>query len=142
MSPTHTISGSFEVKMQPQPEPESATESATAQPAQTTALARLLLDKRYHGELSASGQGQMLSAVTPTPGSAAYVAIEQVSGTLAGKAGSFVLQHTGLMNRGDKHLNITIVPDSGTGQLQGLQGQMHIRIVDGQHFYDLSYSLP
>jgi Protein of unknown function (DUF3224) len=132
------VSGTFDVKMQPQPAPESTAPDL----APNTTLARLLLDKRYHGELSASGQGQMLSAVTTTPGSAAYVAIEQVSGTLAGKAGSFVLQHTGLMNRGDKQLTITIVPDSGTGQLAGLQGQMDIRIVDGQHFYDLSYSLP
>ena len=124
--------GSFEVTLQPQPAPAGAV----ATPG------RALLDKRYQGDLIASGQGQMLSALTATPGSAGYVAIEQVSGTLHGRAGSFVLQHSGLMNRGAPQLVITVVPDSGTGALTGLAGQMAIRIEGGQHFYTLDYTLP
>ena len=124
--------GSFEVTLQPQP----ASAGAVATPG------RALLDKRYQGDLIASGQGQMLSALTATPGSAGYVAIEQVSGTLHGRAGSFVLQHSGLMNRGAPQLVITVVPDSGTGALTGLAGQMAIRIEGGQHFYTLDYTLP
>ena len=124
--------GSFEVTLQPQPAP--AGTAATP--------GRALLDKRYQGDLVAHGQGQMLSALTATPGSAGYVAIEQLSGTLHGRAGSFVLQHSGLMNRGAPQLVITVVPDSGTGALTGLAGQMAIRIEGGQHFYTLDYTLP
>ena len=102
----------------------------------------LLLDKHYHGALEARGQGQMLSAMTATQGSAGYVAIEQVTGTLQGRSGSFVLQHHGLMDRGTPQLSITVVPDSGTDGLAGLAGRMAIRISDGTHFYDFDYMLP
>jgi Protein of unknown function (DUF3224) len=131
MSTTHTVSGRFDVKMLPQPADGAATVPG-----------RMLLDKRYHGDLDATGQGQMLSFVSSTPGSAGYVAIELVSGTLQGKNGTFVLQHSGLMDRGAKQLTIQVVPDSGTGDLAGLAGQMDIRITDGQHFYELIYTLP
>jgi hypothetical protein len=130
MPMTHTASGPFDVTMLPQPGGDSPIPG------------RALLDKRYHGELSATGQGQMLSAVTATPGSAGYVAIELVTGTLQGRNGSFVLQHSGLMDRGAKQLSISVVPDSATGELTGLAGQMDIRISDGQHFYELIYTLP
>lgn len=126
------LTGTFEVKMTPQPGPA---------PADGLMLQCLLLDKQYHGPLQATGEGQMLSAVTPVKGSAGYVAIERVTGTLDGKAGSFVLQHHGLMNRGTPSLSITVVPDSGIGALQGLSGRMDIRIEGGQHFYDFDYSL-
>jgi hypothetical protein len=131
-----TASGSFEVKMLPPAHPD-----ATAPSAGIT-LGRLLLDKRYRGDLQASAHGQMLSAVTPTSGSAGYVAIEQASGTLHGRSGSFVLQHSGIMSRGAKNLTINVVPDSATGELAGLAGQMDIRISDGQHFYEFIYTLP
>lgn len=129
----HYATGPFDVKMQPQPGPE---------PADGIALGRLLLDKQYQGDLQASGAGQMLSAMTAVSGSAGYVAIEQVRGTLKGREGSFVLQHHGLMNRGGKELTITVVPDSGTGALVGLSGRLDIRVEGGQHFYDFDYTLP
>jgi len=129
----HHATGLFDVTMQPQPGPEPAAPSAT--------LGRLLLDKRYHGDLEATAQGQMLSAMTETAGSAGYVAIEKVTGTLQGREGSFVLQHTGLMNRGAKQLSIVVVPDSGTGALAGLSGRMDIRVEGGKHFYDFDYVL-
>ncbi len=130
MPMTHTASGTFSVQMLPQP------------PGDTPIPGRALLDKRYQGDLAATAQGQMLSAVTTTPGSAGYVAIELVTGTLQGRSGSFVLQHSGLMDRGSKQLSISVVPDSATGELAGLAGQMDIRISDGQHFYELIYTLP
>jgi hypothetical protein len=83
----------------------------------------------------------MLSAGTNVKGSAGYVAIERVSGTLRGRKGSFVLQHSGTMTRGVPQLSISVVPDSGTGQLTGLTGKMNINIVDGKHFYDFEYAL-
>jgi len=135
---THQASGAFDVQMQPQPAADGTLET----PAPGATLGRLLLSKTYHGDLQATAQGQMLSALTPTTGSAGYVAIEHVSGTLHGRAGSFVLQHSGLMNRGEKQLVITVVPDSGSGELAGLQGRLDIRITEGKHFYDMAYSLP
>ena len=133
----HHASGTFSVKLLPQP---AADSGSTPTPGAT--LGRLLLDKHYQGDLQATAQGQMLSAVTATAGSAGYVAIEHVSGTLHGRAGSFVLQHSGLMNRGDKQLSISVVPDSGTGELAGLQGRLDIRMTEGKHFYDMAYTLP
>jgi hypothetical protein len=131
--PQHAT-GRFDVTMQPQPWPEAAATGIT--------LGRLLLDKHYHGDLQARAQGQMLSAVSGVKGSAGYVAIELVSGSLHGKSGSFALQHRGVMTRGTPELSITVVPDSGTGELQGLAGSLLIRITEGQHFYDFDYTLP
>jgi hypothetical protein len=125
-------SGRFEVGITR--ESEDASESTT--------LARSRLDKRYHGGLDANATGEMLTAVTATQGSAGYVAIERVTGSLDGRAGSFVLQHSGRMSRGAQHLDLFVVPDSGSGALTGLEGRMRIRIEDGQHFYDLEYRLP
>jgi len=104
-------------------------------------LGRMSLDKQFHGDLDATSKGEMLSAGTNVKGSAGYVAIERVSGTLQGHKGSFVLQHSGTMTRGVSQLTITVVPDSGTGQLTGLAGKMNINIVDGKHFYDFEYAL-
>jgi hypothetical protein len=84
----------------------------------------------------------MLTAMTGTEGSAGYVAMERVTGTLHGREGSFVLQHTGTMNRGAQQLSIAVVPDSGTGKLAGIAGTFAIRIEDGRHYYDFEYSLP
>ncbi len=102
---------------------------------------RLTIDKQYRGDLSADGKGQMLSAQTNTEGSAGYVAIEQVSGTLHGLSGSFTLQHSGTMNRGEGELSIHVVPDSGTEELAGLSGTMSLNIVNGKHFYEFDYTI-
>lgn len=106
-------------------------------------LNRMTLDKQYHGDLEATGKGQMLTAGTEVKGSGAYVAIEKVTGTLKGRSGSFVLQHLGIMTRNAPQLSITVVPDSGTGQLAGITGKMNINIAaDGKHSYEFEYSLP
>ncbi|HEX4427183.1 MAG TPA: DUF3224 domain-containing protein [Terriglobales bacterium] len=126
-------SGPFEVKMVPQT-PDGIFENATT--------GRMTIDKQFHGDLEGTSKGQMLTAMTETKGSAGYVAIERVTGTLKGLSGSFALQHTGTMNRGVPQLSVTVVPDSGTGQLVGLTGNMTINIVNGKHSYDFEYTLP
>jgi hypothetical protein len=122
--------GTFDVTLVPQPTDERE------------AVGRLMIEKTFHGDLEGTSRGQMLTATTGTQGSAGYVAIEQVRGTLQGRAGSFALQHSGTMTRGAPHLLITVVPDSGTDGLAGLTGQMAITIADGKHSYDFEYSLP
>lgn len=104
-------------------------------------IGRMSIDKQYHGDLEAVARGQMISAGTAIKNSAGYVAVERVTGTLKGRKGSFVLQHHGIMNRGQPSLVITIIPDSGTEQLEGLRGTMSLRIEGGKHFYDLTYTL-
>lgn len=104
-------------------------------------LGRTAIDKRIAGDLVATTSGQMLSAVTDTKGSAGYVAIEHVRGALHGRTGSFVLQHTGTMNRGVPELRVTVVPDSGTDELAGLTGDFRIIIANGEHAYEFAYSL-
>ena len=126
---TRRATGTFEVTMTP------AAETAAE-------LGRMSLDKRFEGDLQGVGRGEMLTAMTGTEGSAGYVAMERVTGTLHGREGSFVLQHTGTMNRGAQQLSITVVPDSGTGKLAGIAGTFAIRIEDGRHYYDFEYSLP
>lgn len=124
-------SGTFEVKLAPQ-----ALHDAGADPL----LARMSIDKQFHGDLEAVSKGEMLSAGTAVKGSAGYVAIERVSGTLHGRSGSFVLQHSGSMTRGAAQLAVGVVPDSGTGELAGLSGSMTIRIADGRHRYEFEYA--
>jgi hypothetical protein len=126
-------SGSFEVSMQP-----LANSEVSADPM----LGRFLLDKKFTGDLEASARGHMLSAGTGIKGSAAYVAIDQVTGFLDGRKGGFVLQHSGSMERGAPTLSVMVVPDSGTGELEGLTGTLSINIVEGKHFYDFLYSFP
>lgn len=129
------ITGKFNVALNPQ--------DIYAEGADGMALGRMSIDKTFFGELEATSKGEMLSALTPTKGSAGYVAIEQVSGTLCGKTGSFVLQHFGLMDRGYDQLILEVVPDSATGELEGLKGCMKIRIEESdQHFYDFDFHLP
>ena len=127
---TARASGTFEVKLSPQ-------EDKGVDPT----LGRMSLDKQFHGDLEATSKGQMLTAGTAVQGSAGYVAIERVSGTLKGRSGTFALQHSGTMTRGTPQLTITVVPDSGTGQLAGLAGRMTINIADGKHSYELEYTL-
>ena len=130
-------SGTFEVKMDPQPAgPETTTVEGSG-----TQLGRMLLHKRFSGDLEGTGEGQMLTAVSDTPGSAGYVAIERVVGTLHGRAGSFVFQHSGQMDHGAQQLSITVVPGSGSGELAGLAGRFTLRIENGQHLYDFEYTL-
>ena len=126
--------GTFEIKLLPL-EPYAVGSDGVN-------LGRLSIDKTFQGDLAAQSQGEMLSALTPTEGSAGYVAIEQVSGSLHGKKGSFVLQHFGISEAEGQRLIVEVVPDSGTGKLVGLSGQMAILIEDGQHFYEFEYSLP
>lgn len=125
--------GRFTVEMKPQ---------AVDAGHEDAAIGRMLLDKQYQGDLEATALGQMLAVRTAVEGSAGYVAMERVTGTLAGRTGSFTLQHSGTMAAGDPHLDLHVVPDSGTDQLTGLRGTMAIRIEDGQHFYDFDYTLP
>jgi hypothetical protein len=104
-------------------------------------LGRMSITKQISGDLVASAKGQMLSAMTEIKGSAGYVAIEHVTGVLAGKQGTFVLQHTGTMKRGVPSLSVTVVPDSGTGELSGIEGEFKIDIVEGRHCYEFAYRL-
>ena len=101
----------------------------------------MAIDKQFHGDLEAVSRGQMLTAVTSVKGSAGYVAIEQVTGSLHGRSGAFVLQHSGTMTRGTPQLIVSVVPDSGSGQLAGLAGTLTITIAEGKHSYDFEYTL-
>jgi len=131
--PAHAA-GPFNVKVTPQDDKLDSP------------LARMSIEKQFHGDLEGTSKGQMLSATTDVKGSAAYVAIEHVMATLyttnGPRCGAFTLQHVGLMTRGAPQLTITVVPDSGTGELVGLSGAMTINIQDGKHSYDLEYRLP
>lgn len=122
--------GTFDVKVTPQP-----PDDAAAGP-----FGRLLLDKKFHGDLDGTSKGQMLASGTGE-GSGAYVALELVSGALNGRHGSFVLQHNGSMTKGVATMIVTVVPDSGTDELAGLAGKMTIVIADGKHSYELEYTL-
>jgi Protein of unknown function (DUF3224) len=104
-------------------------------------MGMMSLDKRYHGDLDATAQGRMLTGMTDVKGSAAYVAIERVKGKLKGGEGTFLMHHTGVMSQGTQSLVIRVVPDSGTGELAGIEGEMHIKIADGKHFYRFEYTL-
>ncbi len=104
-------------------------------------LGRMSINKEITGDLVATTSGQMISAMTDTEGSAGYVAIERVDGALKGRAGSFVLQHTGLSNRGRQSLSIVVVPDSGTGELSGLEGEFRVITGSGGHSYEFTYRL-
>jgi hypothetical protein len=127
-------SGTFEVKLSPQKPDNEIAQSAN--------LGRMSIDKQFHGDLEATSKGEMLSAMTDVKGSAGYVAIERVTGTLHGRGGTFLLQHSGTMTRGEPQLSVTVVPDSGTGELAGLAGKLTIRIADKQHFYEFDYTVP
>jgi hypothetical protein len=126
------IKGTFEVSMTAEP-PYEAVDGV--------ALARASFDKRFAGELDAASKVQMVGVRTPVETSAAYVAVERVTGTLVGRRGSFVLLHTGVMARGASSLEVTVAPDSGTGELRGLSGKMAIQIVEEQHHYDFEFEL-
>ena len=123
-------SGSFEVNITPQ----------TGDVVEGVSVGRLSLDKQFHGDLEATSKGEMLAANTEV-GSALYVAIERVTGTLHGRSGSFVLVHKGTMTSAAQELMISVAPDSGTGELTGLSGTMSIANVEGNHSYSFEYTL-
>lgn len=122
--------GSFDVHLVPQAQDQ----------AEGSSLGRMSIDKQFHGDLEATSKGEMLSAGTDA-GSAVYVAIERVTGTLHGHSGSFVLVHHGTWTQAEQRLSVTVVPDSGTGQLKNISGQMTIDTSDGKHDYDFTYTL-
>jgi hypothetical protein len=124
---THAT-GTFEVKLTPQSTDDKA-------------LGRMSIDKQFRGDIDGTSKGEMLTAGTDVKDSAGYVAIERVSGTLHGRSGTFILQHTGTMNRGQPALLITVVPDSGTGELAGITGTMTIDIGGGKHAYTFDYTI-
>ena len=125
---TKHASGTFEVKMNPQTDENGS-------------IGRLLLDKRFHGDLEGTSNGQMLAISSAIQGSAGYVAMERFEGTLHGRKGTFALQHSGTMTRGTPELSINVVPDTATDELAGLAGKMTINIVEGKHFYEFDYTL-
>ena len=120
------VSGEFDVKIVPMDTGDDK-------------MGMMALDKHYHGDLDATGKGRMLTGTTDVKGSAAYVAIERVSGKLKGAAGTFLLYHTGVMSKGSQSLTIRVVPDSGTGDLVEIEGEMHVKIEGGKHFYRFEY---
>ena len=129
---TQAAKGSFTITMIPPPAGEGGGRLA---------VGRMFIDKQYTGDFVGTGQGEMLSAGNPAAGSAGYVAIEHVIGTLNGRSGSFALQHSGTMHDGDSHLVIAIVPGSGTGDLFGIEGKLTLDIAERQHFYQIDYTL-
>ena len=126
------IKGEFDVKRSPE---------APCDLGDGVQAGHFRFDKRFHGELDAVSVVHMLAAMTQTEGSGAYVAIERIVGTLEGRSGAFLTQHSGIMDRGAPSLSLTVVPDSGTAELEGLRGSMKIDIVDGKHFYTFDYAL-
>jgi hypothetical protein len=130
---TQHATGTFEVKVAPLDPAFKFEENP---------LTRFSLDKQFHGDLDATSKGEMLAAGNPAKGSGGYVAMERVAGTLQGRSGTFALQHIGTMANGEYHLDVSVVPGSGTGQLTGLSGTMKIIIEGGKHSYDFAYTLP
>lgn len=128
---TLSATGTFDVKLNPMQDEHTAGLS----------MSRMTIDKTFHGGLQAHSLGQMLAARTSIEGSAGYVALEQVTGTLNGREGAFVLQHSGTMNRGAASLQLHVVPDSGSGDLTGLSGTMRIIIDGGMHRYEFDYDI-
>jgi hypothetical protein len=124
--------GQFDVKIVPQPSDDKSE----------TPLGRMTIEKQFHGDLEGTSKGEMLTGGTTVKGSGVYVAVERVEGTLQGRHGTFLLYHTGVMTRGAPELSISVVPDSGTGQLTGLSGKLNIQIDQGKHSYDFEYTLP
>ncbi len=121
--------GTFEVKLAPVENYE-------------TSVGRLSIDKTFSGDLTGTSKGEMLAHSTSVKGSAGYVAMERVTGSIQGRSGSFIFQHTGSMNRGMPSLSVHVVPDSGTEELTGLSGTFNIIIEGKAHSYEFEYSLP
>jgi len=129
---TQHAKGTFDVQLTPQ----------KADAAETAGFSRYSGDKQFHGDFEGTSKVEMLAAQTETKGSAGYVAMERVTGKLKGRSGSFILQHSGTMDRGAQSLSVSVVPDSGTAELKGITGKMNIIIADGKHSYEFDYTLP
>lgn len=129
--PAHAT-GSFDVTITPQPPDDNAA---------SPSFGRMSIDKRFQGDLDGTSHGTMLTGATDATGARVYVAIERVTGTVRGRTGTFLLMHGGTMTRTAQHLSVTVVPESGTGDLAGLAGRMAITIVDGKHLYDFEYTV-
>lgn len=127
--------GTFQVKIAPL----GSTQDEKAEGAK---MGRMSLDKQFEGDLVGTAKGEMLTIGTSVKGSAVYVAVETIQGTLGGRKGTFALHHTGIMTRGQGELSVQVVPDSGTGELVGLTGKFTIQIEGGKHLYTLEYALP
>jgi len=125
--------GAFEVELRPLDSSIGHGKGAT--------IGRMVFDKSYRGDLAARGHGEMLTVTTEVAGSAGYVAVEKVEGTLQGRSGAFILQHFGIMSGGKNRLILEVVPHSGTGDLSGISGKMEILMEDGGHAYDLDFTL-
>lgn len=130
---TRQAGGTFDVTITPQPSQDGVGDPS---------VGRMVIEKQYRGELQGTGKGQMLAVGTAIDGSAGYVAMEHVNGSLHGRQGSFALQHSGTLNRGAPQLSVTIVPDSGTEGLAGIAGRLDIAVANGEHTYQLHYTLP
>jgi len=126
----HHASGTFEVALKPLDSDETVGGPL---------IGRMSIDKQFHGDLEATSKGQMVAMRSAAKGSAGYVAMERVVGTLHGLTGTFVLQHSSTMTRGVPQQSITVIPDSGTDQLAGTAGSMTIKIVEGKHFYEFEH---
>jgi len=122
--------GTFEVKLTP--EEDKSGDSI---------VGRMTIDKQFQGDIEGASKGLMVMTGTPVQGSAGYVALEKVTGSVHGRRGSFYFQHSGIMKRGEGQLTIVVVPDSGTDELEGLDGKLNITITEGKHFYDFEYTL-
>jgi len=129
-SMTQHATGTFEVKLTPQDDK-----------SEDKSLGRMTIEKQWSGELEGTSAGQMLMGGDVKTGSAGYVAIEKFSGTLKGRKGNFILQHSATMTKGKGDLTITVVPDSGTDELRGISGKLTIKIENGKHFYDFQYAI-
>jgi len=130
---TRHAEGTFDVKMTPLPADDATTAAS---------IGRYALDKQFHGDIEGTSKGEMLGSGDPSKGSAGYVAIERITGTLNGHSGSFALQHNGSMHQGTFLLEVTVVPGTGTGELAGISGTMKIIISAGKHSYTFEYTLP
>jgi hypothetical protein len=128
---TNHATGPFEVKLTP-----------LADKSLETSLGRMTAEKEWHGDVEGTSTAQMLTGGDVKTGSAGYVAMEKFTGSVKGRKGTFILQHSAIMTKGKGDLTITIVPDSGTDELKGIAGKLTIKIENGKHFYDLEYNLP
>ena len=128
-----TAKGTFQVNLTPESDDWNSHDPS---------LTRMLIDKKFAGDLEGTSIGQMLAYRTAVDGSAGYVAIEKVSGSIGERSGTFVLQHSSTMDRGAPTQSITVIPDSGTDELTGISGSMVIKIDEGKHFYELTYQVP
>jgi hypothetical protein len=132
---TAQANGTFDVKVAPLPADEKV-------PGLT--VGRMSIDKQWKGDFVGTSKGEMMTTGSEAvKGSGGYVAIEQMTGSLKGRAGTFTLIHQATMRQNaDFNMSIKVVPDSGTGALTGLSGTLTIIIEGKNHSYQFDYTLP